>query len=81
MAGTSPLYRISAMQLMSAITIEATTLNNHLGFERDLWQHQVRSFAGVPKTTVSRTTHQLLFFGTVFRFGLVRATVATLEYF
>jgi hypothetical protein len=40
------------MQLMPAITVEAKTLNNHLDFERDLWQHQARSFAGVPKRSV-----------------------------
>ncbi|MFG0295328.1 MAG: hypothetical protein ACF8PG_05415, partial [Maioricimonas sp. JB045] len=36
----SPLYRISAMQLKSAIMVKTKTFNNHLGFERGLWQHQ-----------------------------------------
>jgi hypothetical protein len=51
-AEVSPLYRISAVQIKSAITVEAKTFNNHMGFERGLWQHQTRSFAGVPKRRV-----------------------------
>ena len=38
------LYRISAMQLKSAVTVETKTFNNQLGFERGLWHHQARRF-------------------------------------
>jgi len=48
-AGLSPLYRISAMQRMSPVTVEAKTFNNILGFERGLWHRQTMWFAGVPK--------------------------------
>jgi hypothetical protein len=55
MAAVSSLYRISAMQLKSAITVETKTFNNHLGFERGLWQHQTRRFVVVPKRSVLGT--------------------------
>jgi hypothetical protein len=51
----SPMCRIFAMQLKSAITVEAKTFNNHLGFERGLWQHQTRGFASVPQRSVFGT--------------------------
>jgi hypothetical protein len=51
-SGLSPLYRISAMQLMPAITVETNTFNNHLGFERGLWKHQTRRFVVAPKRRV-----------------------------
>jgi hypothetical protein len=40
---------------MSAITVEAKTFNNRLGFERGLWKHQTRAFAVAPKTAVFGT--------------------------
>jgi hypothetical protein len=40
------------MQRKSAITVETKTFNNHLGFERGLWQHQTRRFVVVPKRRV-----------------------------
>jgi hypothetical protein len=49
----SRLDRISAMRLKCAITVEPKTFNNCLSFERGLWQHQTRYFAGVPKRSVS----------------------------
>jgi sarcosine oxidase delta subunit len=33
--------------------VESKTFNNHLGFERGLWQHQSRRFVVVPKTRVT----------------------------
>ncbi|MFG5381749.1 hypothetical protein, partial [Yoonia sp. R2-816] len=48
----SPLYQFSALRLMSAITVKTKTFNNHLGFERDLLQHQTRCFVVVPKRRV-----------------------------
>ena len=44
------------MQLKSAITVETKTFNNHLGFERCLWQHQTRCFVVVPKRGVFGTS-------------------------
>jgi len=40
------------MRLKCAITVEAKTFNNCLSFDRGLWQHQTRYFAGVPKRRV-----------------------------
>jgi hypothetical protein len=37
------------MQKMPAVTVEAKTFNDHLGFKWGLWQHQTRGFADVPK--------------------------------
>jgi hypothetical protein len=54
-AAVSPLYRFSAMQLMSAITVGAKTFNNRVGFERGLWQRYMRTFASVPQTSVFGT--------------------------
>lgn len=51
-SGLSPLYRISAMQLKSAITMETKTFNNQLCFERGLWHHQARRFVVAPKRRV-----------------------------
>ena len=45
---TSPLCRPSAMQLKSAITVNAKTFNNRLSFGWGLWQHRPRRFAVVP---------------------------------
>ena len=33
-----PSYRVSALRLMSAITVKVETFNNHLGFERGFWK-------------------------------------------
>ena len=52
MSAASPLYRFSALRLMSASVVEAKTFDNYLGFERGLSQRQTKTFASVPKTSV-----------------------------
>jgi hypothetical protein len=42
---------------MFAITVEPKTFNNHLGFERGLWKHQITTFTSVPKRTVFAQYH------------------------
>jgi len=51
-AAMSPFYLISAMQQKSAITAEIKTFNNHLGFERCLWQHKMRVYGVALKVSV-----------------------------
>jgi hypothetical protein len=46
------------MQLKSAITVESKTFNNHLGFERGLWQHRSRRFVVVPIRSVFGTVRE-----------------------
>jgi hypothetical protein len=53
MAGSSPLYRFSEMQRMSAMVVDARTFNNCLGFERRLWQLETVGFVDDSKTSVS----------------------------
>ena len=52
MAAESPLYRFSAMQLMSANTCGPKTFNNCLSFERGFWQSKIVRFSVVPKRNV-----------------------------
>ena len=54
-SAVSPLYRNSAIQLVSAMTAEAKPFNNHIGFERGLWKHQTTTFKDVPKRSVFKT--------------------------
>jgi hypothetical protein len=52
MSALSPLFRISASRLMSAIIVQAKTFNNYLSFEQGLWKFQTMNFAYLPKTSV-----------------------------
>jgi hypothetical protein len=54
-AAKNLLYRVSALRLKTAIALKTKTFNNPLGFERGLWKHQSKAFAGVPKRSVFGT--------------------------